>query len=134
PPYPIETIDYAHGGAYAAYNWELFFHIPLLVARRLADHQRFDDALRWLHFIFDPTITAGGSAPQRYWIPRVFHELTADDYAHQQIERLLQLVSEGDPELAGKIAAWRADPFDPHLIAASRPVAYQKAVVMQYIA
>lgn len=134
PPYPIETIDYSHDGAYQAYNWELFFHIPLLVATRLADHQRFADALRWFHYIFNPTATTGGSAPQRYWVPRVFHDLTADDYVRQQIEKLLQLVSQGDLELAQKIAEWRAEPFDPHLIAASRPVAYQKAVVMKYIA
>ncbi|MGH8490980.1 MAG: hypothetical protein ACREXS_19470 [Gammaproteobacteria bacterium] len=133
-PYPIEDIDYSHDGAYANYNWELFFHVPLLIAKRLADNQRFHDALRWLHYIFNPTVTSGGSAPQRYWIPRVFHDLTSDDYARQQIERLLQLVSQGDAELERKIAEWRNDPFDPHLIAASRPVAYQKAVVMQYIA
>ena len=132
-PYPVETIDYSHGGAYAAYNWELFFHLPFLVARRLADNQRFDEALRWFHYVFDPNATTGGASPQRYWIPRVLHELADADYARQQIERLLQLVNQGDPELARKIAEWRADPFDPHLIAASRPVAYQKAIVMRYI-
>jgi hypothetical protein len=134
PPYPTETVDYSHDGAYASYNWELFFHVPLLVAQRLAHHQRFDDARRWFHYIFNPTATSGGNAPQRYWIPRVFHDLTAEDYARQQIERLLRLISEGDAELEAKIAAWRSDPFDPHLIAASRPVAYQKAIVMQYVA
>lgn len=133
PAYPVETIDYSHGGAYAAYNWELFFHIPLLIAKRLADNQRFAEALRWFHYIFNPTTTTGGTVPQRYWIPRVFHDLTAVDYDKQQIEKLLQLVNQGDAELAQKIAEWRSDPFDPHLIAASRPVAYQKAVVMQYI-
>jgi Tc toxin complex TcA C-terminal TcB-binding domain/Neuraminidase-like domain len=133
PPFPVETIDYSHDGAYAAYNWELFFHVPLLVARKLADNQRFADALRWFHFVFDPTTTSGGTVPQRYWMPKVFHELSASDYAQQEIERLLQLVSQGDAELTRRIAEWRADPFDPHLIAASRPVAYQKAIVMQYI-
>jgi hypothetical protein len=133
PPYPTETIDYSHDGAYAAYNWELFFHVPLLIAQRLADNQRFEDALRWFHYIFNPSATTGGEVPKRYWIPRVFFDLSAPDYANQQIERLLQLVSQGDPELTRKIAEWRQDPFDPHLIASSRPVAYQKAVVMQYI-
>jgi hypothetical protein len=133
PVYPIETIDYSHGGAYAAYNWELFFHIPFLIAKRLADNQRFEEALSWFHYIFNPTATTGGAAPQRYWIPRMFYDLTAADYAKQQIEKLLALISSGDAELTEKVAAWRADPFDPHLVASSRPVAYQKAVVMQYI-
>lgn len=134
PPYPVETIDYSHDGAYSLYNWELFFHAPFLIAKRLADNQRFDEALRWFHTIFNPTATTGGAAPQRYWIPKMFHELTAADYARSQLEKILQLVSQGDPELVRKIGEWRNDPFDPHLIAASRPVAYQKAVVMQYIA
>jgi hypothetical protein len=134
PPYPTETIDYSHGGAYASYNWELFVHVPLLIAKRLADNQKFDDALRWFHYIFNPNATAGGAAPQRYWNPRVFSDLLSPDYQQQQIERLLQLVHQGDPELVKQVAAWRRDPFDPHRIAASRPVAYQKAIVMQYIA
>ena len=32
-----------------------------------------------------------------------------------------------------QIAAWRAKPFDPHVIAALRPVAYMKTVVMEYL-
>ena len=32
-----------------------------------------------------------------------------------------------------QIAVWRANPFDPHAIAALRPVAYMKTVVMEYL-
>jgi hypothetical protein len=112
-PYPVETMDYTPSGAYSAYNWELFLHIPLLVAKRLADNQRFDEALRWFHYIFNPTTVAGGSVPQRYWNPKVFRDLTATDYAQQQIEALLQLVNQGDPELVQRVAEWRANPFVP---------------------
>ncbi len=49
-----ETLDFDYDGAYALYNWELFFHAPMLIADRLAKSQRFDEALRWLHLIFDP--------------------------------------------------------------------------------
>jgi hypothetical protein len=132
-PYPTETIDYSPSGPYAVYNWEIFLHIPLLIAKRLADNQRFADALAWFHYIFNPTTVSGGTAPQRYWNPRVFRDLTAPDYMAQQIERLLQLVSQHDPALEQQVANWRYKPFDPNLIASTRPVAYQKAVVMQYI-
>src|SRR5262249_5451343 len=41
PPYPREEVDFADDGAYAQYNWELFFHIPFLIADRLSKNQRF---------------------------------------------------------------------------------------------
>jgi hypothetical protein len=50
-----DTLDFDYDGAYSVYNWELFFHIPLLIADRLAKSQRFEDARRWMHLIFDPT-------------------------------------------------------------------------------
>jgi hypothetical protein len=49
-----ETLDFDYDGAYSLYNWELFFHAPMLIADRLAKSQRFNEALRWLHLIFDP--------------------------------------------------------------------------------
>ncbi|APR86765.1 Insecticidal toxin complex protein TccB1 [Minicystis rosea] len=54
-PYPIEEVDFSFGGAYALYDWEVFFHIPFLVATRLMQNQRFDEAQKWFHYIFDPT-------------------------------------------------------------------------------
>ena len=29
---PADVVDFERGGAYSIYNWELFFHAPLLVA------------------------------------------------------------------------------------------------------
>ena len=40
---------------YANYNWELFFHIPLTIAVHLSKNQRFAEAQRWFHYIFNPT-------------------------------------------------------------------------------
>jgi len=55
----IETfpkeIDVRPGGPYSVYNWELLFHIPLAIAVHLSKNQRFAEAQRWFHFIFDPT-------------------------------------------------------------------------------
>src|SRR5205823_8097011 len=58
--YPVEEIDYSYSGAYSQYNWELFFHAPLLIAQRLTQNQQFAEAKTWLEYIFDPT----RSAPQ----------------------------------------------------------------------
>jgi hypothetical protein len=133
-PFPTETIDYTQSGPYSVYNWELFLHAPLLIAKKLADNQRFAEALTWFHYIFNPTTASGGDAPQRYWNPKVFRDLMASDYSAQQIEALLQAVNQNDPNLVRRVTDWRNNPFDPNLVAVARPVAYQKAVVMQYIA
>ena len=46
-----EDFDFSYGGAYAIYNWELFFHAPFLIAKRLSQNRRFEDgpALVSLH-------------------------------------------------------------------------------------
>jgi hypothetical protein len=47
-PLPLEDIDYSRAGGYGQYNWELFFHAPMLIAERLIANQKFADALKWL--------------------------------------------------------------------------------------
>ena len=42
-------------GAYGAYFWEIFFHIPFLIASTLNTHQSYDEARKWYQYIFDPT-------------------------------------------------------------------------------
>jgi hypothetical protein len=133
--YPKEEVDFSPGGAYAIYNWELFFHVPLLIADRLRQNQRFEEAQKWFHYIFDPTDTSASPAPQKFWRTKPFHETTRADYARQQIQTLLHLLAAGqqDPELVKQVAEWRQNPFNPHLIARLRPAAYQKHVVMRYL-
>ena len=41
---PLETLDFDSGGYFSTYNWELFFHAPLLIAKRLSVAQRFGEA------------------------------------------------------------------------------------------
>lgn len=134
-PYPNEEVDFSYGGAYSLYNWELFFHAPLLIADRLSKNQKFEEAARWFHYIFNPTDASGGPAPQKYWQTKRFFEISKPEYLREQILHLLQLLAEGrpDPELQQQVAQWRQNPFKPHLIARLRPVAYQKNVVMKYI-
>ncbi len=134
-PYPTEALDWSYGGAYSVYNWELFFHAPLLIAERLRDNQRFNDAQKWFHYIFDPTDTSSDPAPRKFWRTGLFYDTTQSTYDAQQIQQLLDLLAAGssDPDLAAQVAAWRDDPFDPHAIAAIRTTAYQKSVVKKYV-
>ena len=71
------TVDVAYDRALPAsnYDWEAFFHAPLLIATQLSQGQRFAEARLWFHTIFDPT--SDRPAPQnvplenqeavRYW-------------------------------------------------------------------
>jgi len=129
-PYPIDDVDFSYGGAYSLYNWELFFHAPLLIADRLSKNQRFEDAQKWFHYIFDPTDRSKYSVPQRFWKVRPFFE-NAD--VKKTIEDLLKLVNEGDEALVKEVEEWQHNPFKPHLVARLRIAAYQKTVVMKYI-
>ncbi|MET8354764.1 neuraminidase-like domain-containing protein [Micromonospora sp. NPDC005206] len=129
PAAASDVVDFDLGGAYSVYNWEIFFHAPLMAAVKLTQNQRFEEAMRWFHFIFDPTSTDGVDSPQRFWITRPFYEQNDEQYRRQRIEELLKDIGANLDQLR----AWKNNPFKPHLIARYRPVAYQKTVVMRYI-
>ncbi len=133
--YPLEEVDFALTGSYSQYNWELFCHVPMLIATKLSQNQRFEDAQKWFHFIFDPTDTSETVVPRKYWRTRPFYEHSQADYLKQRIDRLLELLAAGqpDPELDQQVAEYRLNPFKPHAVARLRPVAYQKAVVIKYL-
>lgn len=150
-PYPKDEIDFSYGGAYSLYNWELFFHAPLLIADRLGKNQRFEEAMRWFHYIFDPTVGEDRAlserdrrSPARYWKVKPFFENEQVDEAGRPhaIRFLLRLLHydgrraewrELKAEFENQIRQWRDNPFKPHLIARLRISAYQWAVVMKYL-
>jgi hypothetical protein len=140
--FPVEEVDFGYQGAYAPYNWELFFHVPFLIASKLGANQRFDEALRWFHYIFDPI--AGDSIPvspgspeptpqQRFWVTKPFYVRSTAEYQASRIEAILAGAAAQNPTLLKQVQEWRNNPFNPHLIARMRTVAYQKNVVMRYI-
>ncbi len=136
--YPVEDVDFTYAGAYSLYNWELFFHIPFFIANKLSTNQRFEDALAWYHAIFDPTnsdttVLNADTPQQKYWITKPFYETTKADYYKQKIENLLLAIAQGDTQLRLQVEEWRDNPFNPHLIARMRTVAYQKNVLIKYI-
>ena len=136
-----ETVDLSVGGPYANYNWELLFHVPLTIAVHLSKSQRFAEAARWFHFIFDPTSNdTSVEKPQRFWKFLKFR----DKSPVKRIEELLIILAKPDKccsdtekELKRNIldgyAQSMSHPFEPHRVAASRPLAYQYHVVMKYL-
>lgn len=138
-PYPVEEFDFLYGGTYSEYNWELFFHAPMLIADRLMAEQRYAEAQRWLHYIFDPTSTRDEEAPRRFWNMKVFNEDGVPDSILHALQALAAgggatiAVSNLAKRTAGQIERWRLDPFDPHLVASLRPAAYQRSVIMKYL-
>ena len=128
-----EILDFSPEAAYSTYNWEVFFHIPLYIAGLLSQNQQFEDAMKWFHYIFDPTRQGTDPAPQRFWIPKPLHDLTSTAILQQRINNLLLLVNQGDPAAVAQVKRWSDDPFNPFLLADLRPVAYMKTVVMQYL-
>lgn len=137
--YPKEVVDFSPSGSYSLYNWELFFHTPFLIANRLSQNQRFEEAQKWFHYIFDPADTSMLPKPQRYWRTKPFFETTNEKYQNERIQNLLRMLAGGKAgdkeyeELISQVRKWRKDPFKPHLIARLRTTAYQKSVVMKYI-
>lgn len=145
-PLPKEVVDFTHNSAYGVYNWELFFHAPFLIAIRLGQEGRHDEAQRWFHRIFDPTATTG-AAPARFWRLKPFRQnldlaTIQEDLTSLSVGQWVEemdawsKVDEANPvsdTLTAQIATWRNDPFDPHAIARLRISAYQKAVVIKYI-
>ncbi len=132
--HPVDEVEFQTGRAYELYNWELFFHIPLLIANRLMANQRFQEAQRWFHFIFDPTGASDGLIPQRYWCFKPFHDRLKEDYEAESVKTIEEMVAKGiSEELKVAIEIWRSNPFSPHAVARLRTTAYQKTVVMKYI-
>ncbi|WP_438029769.1 insecticidal toxin protein [Sorangium sp. So ce233] len=132
-PFPVKDLDFSSRGPYAVYNWELFFHVPFAIAVHLSKNQRFEEAQRWFHYVFDPTDDSDGPTPARFWKVKPFQ--TTDVERIEQI--LINLSSGADPELREEtitaIGAWKDAPFRPHLVARYRPAAYMLKVVMAYL-
>lgn len=132
--YPNYNVDFDHSGAYALYNWELFFHIPLYIATRLMQEQRHEEAMRWFHYIFNPTTSDSGPIPNRYWYFKPFRDAPVPERIQDMLLTLQDTSApqEKKAKIEQLIKEWRDNPFEPHRIARGRLGAYQKTVVMKY--
>lgn len=129
-----KEIDLSEDGAYSIYNWELLFHVPLTIAVHLSKNQRFAEAQKWFHYIFNPTARDG-----KFWRFLAFREGEM-----QQTDELLRLVSKPEDELTEEERRQKAlvlsgyeqlrrNPFNPHAVARTRRIAYALNVVMKYL-
>ncbi|WP_456023119.1 Tc toxin subunit A-related protein [Pseudomonas protegens] len=108
----LEERNGAFDGANGLFFWELFFHLPHLIATRLRDEERFAEAQTWLHFIFDPRAIADPEAvPVKplYWRCRPL---------------LNDLGNAGCEALA---------PIDPDAIGYSAPVHFRLLMFTEYV-
>jgi hypothetical protein len=107
--------------AFLPYYREVFFQIPFLIADHLNSLQKFADAQRWYHYLYNPTANDPGvDEKKRPWRYREFRETN--------IQNLRDALTSAEA-----LAAYRKDPFNPHAIARLRPGAYQKSIFMKYI-
>ena len=132
-PYPVKNLDFTTQGPYAIYNWEIFFHAPLLIAIHLSQNQQYQDAQSWFHYIFNPTDNGPGPTPARFWKVQPFQ--STDVEMIQDI--LVNLSTNQDPQLfqqtVASINAWMQNPFQPWTVAQYRPTAYMLKTVMAYL-
>ena len=72
-----ETPDIYHElkRPYSLYNWELFFHTPIMIAGALSKAQQFEEAMKWFHYVFNPIIE--GTKDNRFWQFAPFKEISS---------------------------------------------------------
>jgi len=132
-PYPVRDLDFRFDGAYSIYNWELFFHVPMMIAIHLSQNQKFQEAQHWFHYVFNPTDNSVGPTPERFW--KVLPLQSTDVRMVEQI--LVNLSTNQDPQLyqqtVSSIEAWKNNPFQPFVVAKFRPSAYKLKTVMAYL-
>ncbi|MGG3815274.1 neuraminidase-like domain-containing protein [Methylorubrum rhodesianum] len=126
-----EGVAFDASAPYGGYNWEIFFHAPMMLMKRLWDNGRLDEALEWMHRVLNPLDY--GNDVARAWR---FTPLRQVDTT--PIDQLLAALSrpDGDPQktaMLAQIEVLRLFPFRAHRIARLRPAAYRRWASMQYI-
>lgn len=120
----------------ACYNWEAYFHAPLLIADQLSKQQRFEDAERWLRMVFDPNSVEPGQ-PQAFLRFRVFRELPRGQSVANDLKALAKSVGGASTPFVQSINAlisrWRSQPYRPFVIARRRHVAFLWRTVFAYL-
>lgn len=70
-----EVMDFT--GSNTLYFWEMFYYVPMLVTRRLLQEQQFNEAARWLRYVYSPDgYTIYGQHDARHWNTRPLLEDT----------------------------------------------------------
>jgi len=128
----LHTEPYYHelASPYGIYNWELGFHVVLLLMERLLATQQLDLALQMARYVFDPSIN--GSEVHRCWKFPPF--ATKDIYEAQgQAHIIDSLDLQNSFKLTSAVQEWRKHPFAPHVVARNWSIAYMKRMARKYI-
>lgn len=126
---------------YACYNWEVFFHAPLLIADQLSKQHKFEDAERWLRYVFDPTSpesVANADNAKRFLKFRVFKDLDLSKQVIDDLTVLAQVAggfgtASDDDAVEKMIKRWRDAPFRPFQIARGRHIAFLWRTLFAYL-
>ncbi|EDZ46529.1 Putative peptidoglycan binding domain protein [Rhodobacterales bacterium Y4I] len=107
-------------GSYGVYFWEIFYHLPRMIAQHLTANGKFEEADRWLRRIWNPFHQEpdGQVRSRAKWRFLPFQDLDEP--------RVLEMLRD-----EAALESYRRDPFNPFAIARQRPSAFRKAVVMQ---
>lgn len=143
---PSPTIDF-YNSPMSNYYWELFFYIPFYVARQLQNQKLFQDGKQWFEYIFDPAISQsnwqlnkseGEVDSDKYWrfvgLRSLYNPTLALEIGEPWSAEFQQDIDPKTPSGSAQLYDYHNDPFDPHAIARLRPIAYQKTVIMHYVA
>ncbi len=141
--YPVPT-DWAVSGTLNKNG--VPFSAGKVYAEKMIAEQNYEEALLWLQLVFDPKEKYSSyertkdfiqDLPKgaRYW---KFLPFFANKDADKSVLEMLGLPTKQDKlpnrsALSSLVDKWKNDPFNPHLIARYRNVAYQKYVVMKYL-
>ncbi|MCP1520189.1 hypothetical protein J2Y74_004499 [Pseudomonas migulae] len=110
-PNPL-TIPMDFNSAHGMFYWELFFHLPFLIAYRLAEERNYRESQNWYHYIFNPQLRVNRPGAmvnnERYWLCR-------------------PLLEPGDISFVAK------DLVDPDAIAFAKRIHYRKAIFIAYV-
>ena len=115
----------------AIYTWEIFFHIPMLIANKLMKDQKFFEAMKWYHYVFNPYDNSTNSNSTTSNVERFWNFIPFYEESIRGVPTINTIMSR--PSLTEDVKRWAANPFKPHLVARTRISAYMKNVVMKYI-
>ena len=114
---------------YSLYNWELGLHAPLALADRLLQSQQFEQALAVCHYIFDPLAISEADNSGTVWRFPPFATIQKQTLEQYYLSDIASKIGQNVPA----ITEWSEKPFQPHVVARTRPIAYMKWVVTKYI-
>ena len=46
-PHPNTDVDFSLPGVYSQFNWEIFFHVPFIIAGHLCQNRCFEESQKW---------------------------------------------------------------------------------------